>query len=82
MLPIHVVAYSQSNSDKIRGNGFKLKEGRFRLDCRKKVFTQKVLEAPAQAAQRSCGCPIPGGAEGQADLVGGSPDHGREVGTG
>jgi len=42
-----------------------------------KFFTQGG-EAPAQAAQRSCGCPIPGGvqgqigwASGQSDLVGG-----------
>jgi len=44
----------------MRKNGFKLEEGRFRLDIRKKFFT---LE---QVAQRGCGCPHPGSTQGQA----------------
>jgi len=42
--------FTQSDSDRTRVNGVKLKEG---------------VEALAQAAQRSCGCPIPGGVQGQ-----------------
>ena len=44
-------------------------------------------EALAQAAQRSCGCPLPGSAQGQVGqgwehpgLVEGGPAHGRGVG--
>jgi len=41
-----------------------------------------------QDAQRSCGCPIPGGVQGQVGwgpgqpyILGGSPAHGKGVGT-
>jgi len=50
----------------------------------KEVLSSEAGEAPAQAAQRSCGCPLPGSGQGQASrgfeqpgLVEGVPGRGR-----
>ena len=69
------------DSDRTRGNR------RFRLDTGRKFFTQGG-EALEQVAQGGCGCPIPGGIQGQAGcgcgqpgLVVGNPARGRGVET-
>ena len=70
------------------GNGFKLKESKFRLYVRIKILYSESDEALAQAAQRSCGCPIPRGAQDQVwwcavqpDLTVGNLDLGSGVGA-
>ena len=53
-----------------------------------KDFQSEVGETLEQVAQRVCGCPIPGGIQGQfgwdpgqSDLVAGNPAYSKGVGT-
>jgi len=46
--------FSRACCDRTRGNGFKLKEGRFRLDIKKKFFTMRVMNRlPREVADAS-----------------------------
>jgi len=55
-----------------------------KLFCRKYSRKWSISEggdALEQVAQGGCGCPIPGGIQGQAGLMVGDPAHSRGVET-
>lgn len=75
-------------TDRTRSNEFKLEEGEFRLDIRKKFLTSEGGETLKQVIQRSGECPIPDSVQGrvgwgieQPGLVETVPAHGSSVGT-
>jgi len=55
------VSRSGTDSDRIRGNGFKRKKERLKLDVRKKFFPQRAVRC-WNSCPKKLWCPIPGDA--------------------
>jgi len=60
-------------------NGFKLKEGRFSLDIKKKIFYSEGGEALEQVAQWCGWCSVPGDFQGEAARGPEQPDQAVDV---
>jgi len=84
----HIIPlFIRVGSDRTKGNGFKLRR-EVLVRYEEEVFHSQGGDALEQVAQGGCGCPIPGGIQGQAGCgsgqpgwVVGDPAHSRHVET-
>jgi len=57
--------FSKACCDSTNSKGFKLREGRFRLDIRKTFFTMRLVKHWNEQPRGVVGGPIPGNVQGQ-----------------
>ncbi|KAK4824114.1 hypothetical protein QYF61_010737 [Mycteria americana] len=70
--------FNRACCDRTRSNGFKLREGSFRLDIMKKFFMLRVVKHE-QVTQRGGRCLIPGSIQGQVGRGSEQPDLVEDV---